>query len=65
MALQSLPVLITSGDLLPGGGDLNGRRWAGQQLLRWARQAGSRPMPLAHADQPSFNDFALAAKSRV
>ena len=30
MAL-SLPVLITSGDLLPGGGDLNGR-WAGQQL---------------------------------
>ena len=51
MALQSLPVLITSGDLLPGGGDLNGRRWAGQQLLRcWARQAGSRPMALAHAD---------------
>ena len=51
MVLQSLPVLITSGDLLPGGGDLNGRRWAGQQLLRcWARQAGSRPMALAHAD---------------
>lgn len=51
MVLQSLPVLITSGDLLPGGGELNGRRWAGQQLLRcWARQAGSRPMALAHAD---------------
>ncbi|WP_114988899.1 glycosyltransferase family 4 protein [Synechococcus sp. N19] len=50
MVLQSLPVLITSGDLLPGGGELNGRRWAGQQLLRcWARQAGSRPMALAHA----------------
>ena len=54
MVLQALPVLITSGDLLPGGGELNGRRWAGQQLLRcWARQAGSRPMALAHADPPS------------
>ena len=51
MVLQSLPVLITSGDLLPGGGELNGRRWAGRQLLRcWARQVGSRPMALAHAD---------------
>ena len=51
MVLQSLPVLITSGDLLPGGGHLNGRRWAGQQLLRcWARQAGPRSMALAHAD---------------
>ena len=51
MVLASLPVLITSGDLLPGGGELNGRRWAGQQMLRcWARQAGSRPMALAHAD---------------
>ena len=51
MALHFLPVLITSGDLLPGGGDLNGRRWAGQQLLRcWARQAGSRPMALANAN---------------
>ena len=39
MVLRSLPVLITSGDLLPGGGELNGRRWAGQQLLRcWARR---------------------------
>ena len=51
MVLPTLPVLITSGDLLPGGGELNGRRWAGQQLLRcWARNAGSRPMALAHAD---------------
>ena len=51
MVLQSLPVLITSGDLLPGGGELNGRRWAGQQLLRcWARHAGTRPMALANAD---------------
>ena len=51
MLLQSLPVLITSGDLLPGGGELNGRRWAGQQFLRcWASRAGTRPMALAHAD---------------
>jgi len=51
MALVNLPVLITSGDLLPGGGELNGRRWAGQQLLRcWARQAGERPLALANAD---------------
>ena len=50
MVLQSLPVLITSGDLCQGG-ELNGRRWAGQQLLRcWARQAGSRPMALANAN---------------
>ena len=51
MVLQSLPVLITSGDLLPGGGELNGRRWAGQQLLRcWANHAGSRPLALANAN---------------
>ena len=36
---------------LPGGGELNGRRWAGQQLLRcWARHAGTRPMALANAN---------------
>ena len=28
MILQTLPVLITSGDLAVGGGELNGRRWA-------------------------------------
>ena len=44
----NLPALITSGDLLPGGGALNGRRWAGQQLLKsWAARSGSRPMALA------------------
>ena len=36
---------------MPGGGDLNGRRWAGHQLLRaWARFAGESPLALAHAD---------------
>ena len=46
-----LPALITSGDLLPGGGVLNGRRWAGQTLLRcWAQASADRPMALAAAD---------------
>ena len=46
--MDKLPALITSGDLLPGGGALNGRRWAGQQLLKsWAARSGSRPMALA------------------
>jgi len=49
--LVSLPVLITSGDLLPGHGELNGRRWAGQQLLKcWAQQAKGRELALANAD---------------
>ena len=26
--MPHLPALITSGDVLPGGGYLNGRRWA-------------------------------------
>ena len=65
MVLQSLPVLITSGDLLPGGGELNGRRWAGQQLLRcWARQAGSRPMALAHADPAQLEQLKPWLKSQ-
>ena len=65
MVLQSLPVLITSGDLLPGGGELNGRRWAGQQLLRcWARQAGSRPMALANADPAQLEQLKPWLKSQ-
>lgn len=65
MILQSLPVLITSGDLLPGGGDLNGRRWAGQQLLRcWARHAGSRPMALANADPSQLEQLKPWLKSQ-
>jgi glycosyltransferase involved in cell wall biosynthesis len=40
-----------SGDLLPGGGPLNGRRWAGQQLLRlWLELAGDQPLQLVAAD---------------
>ena len=65
MVLQSLPVLITSGDLLPGGGELNGRRWAGQQLLRcWARHAGSRPMALANADPSQLETLKPWLKSQ-
>ena len=46
--MGNLPALVTSGDLLPGGGALNGRRWAGQQLLKsWAACSGPRPMALA------------------
>ena len=46
--MVNLPALITSGDLLPGGGALNGRRWAGQQLLKsWAARSGPHPMALA------------------
>ena len=46
MTDPQLPALIVSADFLPGGGALNGRRWAGQQLLRtWARLAGSDPSP--------------------
>lgn len=34
---------------MPGGGDLNGRRWAGHQLLRaWARFASKGNLTLAH-----------------
>ena len=40
-----------SGDLLPGGGSLNGRRWAGQQLLKlWLALAQGQPLPLVAAD---------------
>ncbi len=53
--LVQLPALISSGDLLPGGGPLNGRRWAGQTLLRcWAQASGSAPMALAHAQPASL-----------
>lgn len=49
--MPHLPALITSGDVMPGVGDLNGRRWAGHQLLRaWARFAGHGQLVLAHAD---------------
>ena len=53
--MPHLPALITSGDVMPGGGYLNGRRWAGHQLLRaWARFAGEGPLTLAHADPHSL-----------
>ena len=53
--MPHLPALITSGDVMPGGGDLIGRRWAGHQLLRaWARFAGESPLALAHADPQSL-----------
>ena len=42
-----LPALLMVPDLLPGGGPLNGRRWAGQQLLQlWLSLAKGREIPL-------------------
>ena len=56
--MVQLPALITSGDLLPGGGPLNGRRWAGQTLLRcWAQASGTAPMALAHAQPASLEQL--------
>ena len=58
-------MLITSGDLFPGGAELNGRRWAGKQLLRcWARHAGSRSMALANADPFQLEQFKPWLKSQ-
>ena len=46
-----LPALLMVPDLLPGGGPLNGRRWAGQQLLQlWLQMAQGREIPLLLAD---------------
>ena len=56
--MVSLPALITSGDLLPGGGALNGRRWAGQQLLKsWASRSGAQPMALASSRPESLQQL--------
>ena len=41
-----------------GGGALNGRRWAGQQLLKsWAARSGSRPMALASPRPEALNQL--------
>jgi starch synthase len=45
------PALLASGDLISQGGNLNGRRWAGQTLLQaWGAHLGPRPMHLACSD---------------
>ena len=47
-----LPALLMVPDLLPGGGPLNGRRWAGQQLLLlWLTLARNNELPLFVADE--------------
>ena len=61
MVLQLLPVLITSGDLLPGGGDLNGRRWAGQQPFVVGLKAGTSRWPWP----PSFSSYSLGSTVKV
>lgn len=46
-----LPALLMVPDLLPGGGPLNGRRWAGQQLIQlWMRLAAGQTLPLLVSD---------------
>ena len=46
-----LPALLMVPDLLPDGGPLNGRRWAGQQLLKlWLTLAAGQELPLLVAD---------------
>ena len=48
--MDCLPALVTSSDLLPGQGVLNGRRWVGHALLHaWGKASGSRPLALAAA----------------
>jgi len=43
-----LPALLAVSDLMLGAGRLNGRRWAGQQLLlAWAKAAEDQPIALA------------------
>ena len=51
MAEFNPPVLLMSADLLPGGGSLNGRRWAGQQLIRlWSQLCFGKDLNLLVAD---------------
>ena len=58
--MPRFPALIVSADLLPGGGPLNGRRWAGQQLLRlWGRAASSDPITLLMAQPAGREPFEL------
>ena len=57
--MSALPALIVSGDLLPGGGPLNGRRWAGQQLLRlWGQAAASEAITLMLAQPAQVEPYA-------
>lgn len=54
--MPNFPALLTSADLWPGQAILNGRRWAGHQLLlAWARACGSNPMALAAAHPQQLN----------
>ena len=64
--MPHLPALITSGDVMPGGGDLNGRRWAGHQLLRaWARFASKGDLTLAHGYPDTLLACSLGLRSLV
>ncbi len=47
----NIPALLMSSELLPGGGAINGRRWAGLQLLRlWSELTKGQDLNLLVAD---------------
>ena len=49
--MAEFPAFLCSSDLFDGGGNLNGRRWAGQALLKaWAAHLGNHPLQLAAND---------------
>ena len=51
---------------MPGGGDLNGRRWAGHQLLRaWARFASKGNLTLLMGIQIPYLPCSLGLRSLV
>ena len=51
MATHRIPALLMSPELLPGGGPINGRRWAGLQLLRlWSELVKGQELNLLVAD---------------
>ncbi len=57
--MSQLPALIVSGDFLPGYGLLNGRKWAGQQLLRlWGQASGTDPITILVPDRTNYEEFA-------
>ena len=56
--MNSLPTLLVSPDFLPGHGDLNGRRFAANQLLRqWGEMAGANPVSLLGPSEANLDDY--------
>ena len=61
-----LPALLMVSELLPGGGPLNGRRWAGQQLLKlWLSLAAGQELPLLVPDPVGLGNQIQALLQRA